>query len=378
MRPRRWAEIAAATAGAAVLGTQAGGQQPSPPATLRKGEMGLVVTGIVGATLADGVTTGAACPKGLSLDPTEIHALSLPPEQRAAHRAQIRGASTWYYADGDSICQNPSKAGRPDPHYRTLDGVIQAEGMDLDGKAGAIRSGAANRCADGDFIGADGARNVDHQLLRVVGCNRGYQPGGIGASGYQGAMHDGEWTLIVKLTKVDNLSDDADVDVMIGTSSDPLQRSANGAGRRGATYLLDSNPAWQTTTKGRIVNGVLTTSPTDLRYHVSVMTGGGRSGRAGQETYFRDAQLKLNFAPDGTATGLLAGYEDIETLYRMRYALDGNADNASFAAEAVGYTCPGIYFSLRRLADWRDPATGKCTAISSQYKITAVPVFVVR
>jgi hypothetical protein len=376
MQIARWTGIVALAAGAAVFGTQAGGQQPGP-GVLRNGELGLVVSGVVGATRADGVTTEAACPRGLSLDPTEIQALSLPPEQRAALRRQIPGAPSWFYADGESICQNPAKAGGPDPHYRTLDTVIRAEGMDLDGKAGAITSAAANRCADGDLIGADGAKTIDHQLLRVVGCNRGYQPGGIGASGYQGGMLDGEWTLVVKLSRVDNLRDDPDVDVMISTSSDPLERSANGATTPGVTYSRDANPSWQTMTKGRIVNGVLTTTPTDLRYHVSVMAGGGRSGRERQETYFRDARLKLTFAPDGTAAGLLAGYEDIETLYRMRYALDGNASNASFAAETVGYTCPGIYFSLRRLADWRDPATGACTAISSQYRITAVPAFVV-
>jgi hypothetical protein len=377
MNLRRWAQTVILIVATAVLGTQAGGQQPSPYGMLRNGEIGFVVSNIVGATRADGVTTEAACPKGLSLDPAEIHALSLSPEERAAHRSQIRGAPSWYYADGGSICQNPSKAGGPDPYYRTLDAVVRAEGMDLDGRAGASRLGAANQCADGDLIGADGARNVDNQLLRVVGCSRGYQPGGIGASGYQGGMHDGEWTLIIKLSGVDNLREDVDVDVMIGTSSDPLERLANGQGMRGATYLWDPNPSWRTTTKGRIENGVLTTTPTDIRYHVSVMAGGGRSERDRQETYFRDARLRLSLAPDGAATGLLAGYEDIETLYRMRFALDGNADNASFAAEAVGYTCQGVYFSLRRLADWRDPATGKCTAISSQYKITAVPVFTV-
>jgi len=114
----------------------------------------------------------------------------------------------------------------------------------------------------------------------------------------------------------------------------------------------------------------------DLRYHINLGNVGGP--RPPQETYFRMARLRLTIAADGTAKGLLAGYEDIDTLYRNTFAQGGNPFIAASAADALNYTCPGIYYNLQRFADGaRDPATGKCTAISSQIKIVAVPAFIV-
>jgi hypothetical protein len=47
-------------------------------------------------------------------------------------------------------------------------------------------------------------------------------------------------------------------------------------------------------------------------------------------------------------------------------------------AGALGHSCHGAYFALREAADGhRDPATGRCTSISTQYRITVAPAFVV-
>src|SRR3546814_4038088 len=51
---------------------------------------------------------------------------------------------------------------------------------------------------------------------------------------------------------------------------------------------------------------------------------------------------------------------------------------ANGAAFVLGYTCPGAYQALHRLADGdRDAKTGQCSSISTQYRIKAIPAFVV-
>ena len=47
-------------------------------------------------------------------------------------------------------------------------------------------------------------------------------------------------------------------------------------------------------------------------------------------------------------------------------------------AAVLGHTCNGAYYALHELADGNpDPSTGKCTSISTQYRIKAIPAFVV-
>jgi hypothetical protein len=42
------------------------------------------------------------------------------------------------------------------------------------------------------------------------------------------------------------------------------------------------------------------------------------------------------------------------------------------------HTCNGAYYALKQFADGhRDPNSGQCSAISTQYRIKAIPAFVV-
>jgi hypothetical protein len=52
--------------------------------------------------------------------------------------------------------------------------------------------------------------------------------------------------------------------------------------------------------------------------------------------------------------------------------------SANGQARVLDHTCNGAYFELKRLADGhRDPKTGQCTSISTQYRIKVIPAFVV-
>ena len=54
----------------------------------------------------------------------------------------------------------------------------------------------------------------------------------------------------------------------------------------------------------------------------------------------------------------------------------GSASGYAFTAR---HTCNGVYYALKQMADGhRDPATGQCTSISTQYRLKAIPAFVVK
>jgi len=386
-------------AGLALAASQVTGQQqPGATAQIRNGEIGFVVSSMRNALLADGVTVAEACPQGQSLAPADAYA-KLPAERRAAFEAQYEAAAAARLAaagpnastqpqnrgmrggvrggqtniDGSAVCLNPAPMG-PDPSFRTVDNVVRADGIDIDGrtsKASDRQNG--DTCAHDDMIGADGVRNIDNQYARILSCIPAYAPGGSANESFEGAMREGLWTLVIKLSKVDNLLNDPDVDVLIASSEDPLKLNASGTPVRNVTYEAHSDPMYRTVTKGRIVNGVLTTTPVDMTYFVRLPS----SVRPSAMTQI-GARFKLTIAPDGSASGVMAGYEDVERMAHVNFAVGGNAGIASGGAQLAKYTCNGIYYSMLRYADGkRDPKTGKCTAISTQWKISAGPAFVI-
>ena len=70
---------------------------------------------------------------------------------------------------------------------------------------------------------------------------------------------------------------------------------------------------------GRIVNGVLTTDPVDVRFHWVVNS-------IHLERPLQDARLRVTFTPDGGLEGILAGYTPIEDLYDFQYGFRNGKD----------------------------------------------------
>jgi hypothetical protein len=147
---------------------------------------------------------------------------------------------------------------------------------------------------------------------------------------------------------------------------------------------MDQDARFRATTHGRIVNGVLTTDPVNVRFHK--ITNG-----IYLERNLDDARLQLKFTPDGGLEGYLAGYTPVEDLYNFEYSFRNGKDaqgrpaplqlingSALGKAATLGHTCHGAYYTLQQYADGhRDPKTGRCSAISTQYRIEAIPAFVV-
>jgi hypothetical protein len=90
------------------------------------------------------------------------------------------------------------------------------------------------------------------------------------------------------------------------------------------------------------------------------------------EYHMRQARLRLTLKPDGTAKGVMGGYQDWDPIY-VSFAVPGATNEVNLSIDI-----PGIYYALKRLADaYPDPATGQNTAISAAYAVEAIPAFIV-
>jgi hypothetical protein len=357
---------------------------------LQDGKAGFVVSHIAFALSKDANETGA-CPDGMTQGNTEIFSLS--PEgrrhngesdqdyaRRVAQGAQALGTAP----NGQNLCMNP-EAGPPDPHFRTVTGKnVPAEGIDLDGQDSHANGKAApGLCPHEDFRGLNGERGIDNQFFRLVGCSKAFQSTGP-YSEFDVGMYTGSWGILITLKGVNDLRNAKDVEVGFYANADPIQLSPTRQAIPNATYAMGQDPRYRAIAHGRIVNGVLTTDPVDVRFPFDVNS-------IHLERPLRDARLRATFTPDGGLEGILAGYTPIADLYDFQYGFRNGKDaggkpansrlifgSANGQARVLDQTCNGAYYAMQRLADGhRDPKTGQCTSISTQYRIKAIPAFVV-
>jgi hypothetical protein len=100
-------------------------------------------------------------------------------EQEYGRRVNQGGRQLAQTPDGAGACANPAAA--PEAPFPTVTStrVLIDGGIDLDGQVSAIGGrAAAGTCAHNDFTTVAGARGIDNQFYRVVGCMNGYQPSG--------------------------------------------------------------------------------------------------------------------------------------------------------------------------------------------------------
>ena len=384
--------LAANAPSSAVQAPNSESSAPTPETlreVFRQGEAGFVVTEIAYALGPDAKDSGA-CPAGMTSGMRGlIEAFTKTSDgQRKEGEANdvyerrlARAVNT--APNGQNICLHP-EAGQPDPGWRMVSGRnIKVDGIDLDGQDAAPgKRPAAGTCGHQDFQGADGRRGVDNQWYRVIGCTTGFQSTGQ-ANGWQTEMYTGSWGILIKLKGVDDVRNDPEVDVGIYASADPIQLSAARSALTFATYATMQDPKYRAKTRGRIVHGVLTIDPVDVRFHnvVNSMT---------DDRVLRDARLRLTLTADGGMEGYLAGYTPIEDMYNVQFGarVSRNAkgelaperlrvSTSVGRAGALGHTCNGAYYALKQAADGHPDASGKCTSISTQYRIRVAPAFVV-
>jgi hypothetical protein len=324
------------------------------------------------------VTPGAGpedCPDGFNEGYSQLFLSSLAPGERVPYEKDPQllqqALAPWYYDDPkEDPCANP--AAFPDPGMHTIDRPLTMLRMEPDGSV-SKRELPPSHCPTPEQFGTlVEQRTIDNQYWRVMGCVRGYQPAGLAASFADSAIVDGSMTILLSLDGT--AADDASaVDVGIYSSHEPVAVGTDGKPLSWASMPVASEERFHNAARGRLQDGVLTTERFDLRIIQAAQ-------RLDSELYLRDARLRLELDPaTGIASGYLAGYWDLESLAHAAIRIQDRTGRSSGkpAADAHGYTCPGKYNAVHRLADGHpDPVTGNCSTISVLYSVRAVPAFV--
>ena len=275
-------------------------------------------------------------------------------------------------ANGGNICTNVYEF-LDRPPIPMMTGPV-AWGLDLDDDAtGAGKD--SYTCPHQNFTTPDGMKGADFQVWRVFGCStyyRGTNGDGKGADlplGYDGNMMTGQWTQVLILRGVNSLANDPDVEVIYANTDDRPVADASGRYIHKASFAVSpTRPQYRNVLHGRIVNGVLMTDSKDIR--LTQDTGRAQQGSKGEFDLAR-SRIRLVFQPDGSAKGVLGGYELVRNVTQI------SRGGGTGSVNTAGTDCAGEYNALRMMADGeKDPKTGRCNRISTAFEFDAVPAFV--
>jgi hypothetical protein len=306
------------------------------------------------------------CPDGMAMAAKELYLASVAPAERK--RLQTPEALkefeqlAYHTPDGKDLCAVPDYPRAP---QRSPKGHV-SYGMNLDGTG----DGAATNmtCGHEKFTSPDGEAAVDNQMYRLIGCSSNLR-GFPGEEGYleslrNASFKDGGTTILIEIMGVKDGRNDDDVTVGVYNGSSPMMIDANGKMLPYASLTVTGDAKYRNHAHGRIVNGVLTTAPSDIALHYDY-------GGYQREYHIKSARLRLDLTDAAKAKGLLAGYLDLGDV-------DMTKGTRQESAEMVGYDCPTFNQAMRRYADgYKDPKTGQCTAMSTAWQVNAIPAFVI-
>jgi hypothetical protein len=321
-----------------------------------------------------------ACPAGMNLSPPELYMAIASPTERAYfsnpdHAKELVFGKPSLNECGNPICLDPDGPLRSElrPPFKVVQGNGPAFGINLDG-----------RVTPKDFQSLDGKPGVDNEFYRVIGCTAGYRPGGIlPEGGFGSEMINGSWTFTFEIDDADNLENDDDVTVSFFSSQDPAPFTSERVPIPNRSLSITNDRRYWARAKGKIVNGVLKTEPTDVRFLISATKGREDNPdgvkQNGRDFLLRGGRMELKLQPDGTTEGAFAGYNDIATFERSFIKYGGSVSGATGSAFVIHYSCPSLKRALLDHADgYPDPKTGKFTAISAAFRIKAVPAFIIK
>ncbi len=122
--------------------------------------------------------------------------------------------------------------------------------------------------------------------------------------------------------------------------------------------------------KSRIRNGVVETQQVETLHAPRLAWFYDHAGDAD----FRKGRIRLVIGENGDATGLIGGYRNWREIYTENtFAQDGGQQGIREHEDHIA-----LYYAMKRNADGMpDPATGEKMGISSTYRITAKPAYVV-
>ncbi len=313
------------------------------------------------------------CEQGLNISNDEIWWRSLSKEDRAikTQNGLLETLRRWQPAvkrgpNGEDVCLDPTVV--TDPPFITVNGT-NSYGINLDGTSDGRAT--PKTCAHEKFRGINGEPAVDNQMYRLLGCTYGWRSNGIfevNADEMRGTS--GLGMILIDVAGVDDPHNDDDVTVTFYRSIDQFSQDSSGKPLPFSSYRVDTNPdgsaRYGDSLKGSITDGVLTTESGDVRLPFY-------GNYTFSQHVFRDMSLELRIAEDGrTAEGMAFGYYDVDEFI---YHVTGTGVVISTA----GFSCPALAAAAHELADgYPDPETGKCTALSSAFRINAYAAYVIK
>ena len=360
---------------------------PAAPASLAgmppaKGTLGFVVTAIT-IDMEEGDPN--ACPKGMNASQSDIYLSTLDEAKRKelSHPDNLRdliyGAASMNDR-GKPICIDPDGPLSPAlrPTMLTVQGSGPSYGLDLDGRVSTGDGKAALKsCRHAEFVGRDRRPGIDNQFYRVVGCTRGFRKEGILAQQTFGTeIRNGTWAVLFELSGVDDVRNDEDVTVSLFSSQDPAPYAGGTTPMPYRSLSVSPDPRFWATAKGRIKNGVLTTSPADFRFLIT--QAHPSQGYPQREVYLKGSRLELKLTADGNAEGTLAGYHDLKSYEDNFIRYKGHVAFSSGSSFTMKYSCASLQSALWKHADGYPDETGRCSAISTAFTIKAIPAFVIK
>ncbi len=246
---------------------------------------------------------------------------------------------------------------QPDPELKPVKGS-RGFGFNLDGKNGTE-----------DFVDpVSGETGVDNQMYRALGCIQNFAFHAPDLPIYPFAQWDltrdtaPAW--LIEIRDIDDLQNDDDVTIIIDKSVDTIERDTNGDALADMTLRVDPNSRSRTVVKGSIENGVVSTTTFESSLEADPMLL--------PLFEFKGARFRLALNEDGSAQGILGGYQPWEPLY-WSYA-----QGAWIVEHSAGIDIPGVYYALKKHADADpDPQTGENKSISTAWWVDAQPAIIV-
>lgn len=290
------------------------------------------------------------CPQGFNDGPREQYDILYPdPAKRTVVNTRLaREIETWHPTAEDEDFVFHSASG---PY---------SYGLNLDGKVD-----------ENDYQHPNGEKGIDNQVYRAVGCIIGFRgPDGVEYIFQNKAITDAVYNrTMFELTDVDDMQNDDHVVMTVYRGMDKLLTDATGDNViAGGSQRIDTR--WgrrliQQTT-GKIVDGVLKTEPLDEML-IPWMNLGVPTFQL-----IRDMRVEFKLTPTG-ATGLIAGYADVDTYYKQLIRNDSTHHLSNGQISGVS-----LYKALRRFADaYPDKNTGANTAISTSLDAKLTQVYIV-
>ncbi|MHB1206333.1 MAG: hypothetical protein ACYCZX_12240 [Rhodospirillaceae bacterium] len=286
----------------------------------------------------------------VDLGDSYLHAGPGTPQEFLVNRGRLNGKPMNAYTYPQTV---------PDVGFHEVKGKY-AYGFNLDGRG----EKSPNGFEDPDTH----EKGVNNEFWRAMGCNNN-QRGTKKDVPSEAALHwdfgrsgIAAWLFTIE---TEDFAKEGDVTVKFNKAMEHASSDASGLARADSTFRVDPDPRWQNTFHGRIKNGEITiTTPSEVH-----MLG---DPYGLHELNLKRAKLRLTLNANGTMDGVFGGYVPWQSVLFIH-------GNSGMNEEVVLSTdIPGAYHALRKHADADpDPKTGENAAISSAWRIVAVPAFIV-